>query len=639
MHYTIAAELGDRHAQLALAYRYMYGIDVDRSCNESFVHSERAARASFLASGGSFYGRAPTYSKISLARLDRHPARQLGGVRALTRPTRQLLKNEPRALSDHSALMNHLDITWYNAKRGNLRAQLELAVTLYEGSALGPAHRLGAVRRDIERSYELAKGLVSRVYTIDMPASLKAQRKDPEALVVVQSTDDEAAVLNAGFAAELIGTMIMRQEIPVPHKEASVYLALAIRACADWCPKARAKHVHLVSRTPNPARKRNDVMALLPMDVADLAVEAAFISMEIGKLTEAGVFLDMAPAKNDRAVKSRLMDNVITAKYVRGMYYSAASQFTPAVCMEATSNLHQVALMGDWEDPVYHRAEAALAHGDERTALLAFAISAESGEAAAQESIAHMNDPYRTLLDEDIVGLHAHARGAAYHGAAPILRASSRADVNMSIAYWSRAALLGSGTALVRLGDYFAHGFGVKGDMNAAMALYGSVAPESLEYPEALFALGGIYESGNGTSRADLGMAKRCFDTALLMSRGRASVAVFLANARLHLRALYGFFCGDQASRKLFVSYVTQIGQILGQGTSIYEEPDGSRAPAGAAPPAQSTSVFKIRVMGMDFVLIVVSALALVALYAARRRVVRDLHNAEAQLQEARAVR
>ncbi|WFD34878.1 ERAD-associated protein [Malassezia cuniculi] len=635
-HYVLAAEGGDRQAQLALAYRYATGFGIERNCNESFVYSEAAARNSIIASGGSFYTRAPTYTKISLPALERHPPVVLAGMRAHTSPVRRLLNSDPRALSNPTALLNHLEINWYNAERGFIGSQMYLARVLYQGSAVGPAHRLGAVKRDVPLSYRLAQAIVDRVFNIDMHESLAAQQKNPQAVVYSVKLKDREDIEIGGRAAELIATMIMRREISRPLAEARVFLALAILACDSSCPNARAKFSFLERYDKSKERPsyESTVELLSGISAADVYVELALVSLENGKYVDVPALIESAWLIDRMPYTSTMLENSILLQYTRGMFYSSGVlQFSDNNCKIATQNMRDVAHMGDWEDPMFHRGEAALAHGDERTALRAWAISAESGERIAQENVAFMFDPQRS-----------YARGV-----------DRPENAAVAIEYWVRAALQDSNIAFVRLGDYLQHGIGMEAEVHDAMSMYGSVSPVSLEYAEAMYALGNIYESGVGIERHDLNLAKRHYDTSLTMSNGRGELAVFYALVRLHWRASIALLRGDPSARKLFAGYASRISQLIRKGASIYEESappklsqsdgagDGARGSGSGSATAtaasrQTTSILRIRMTGVDMALFVTGAVTLVILYAARRRVARDLHNAQARLQEARDV-
>lgn len=624
-HYTFGAHLGDRHSQLALAFRYATGLGVSPSCNDSYAFSEAQARTAYAGSLDYYYDRMPTYSKVSLASLARHPPAELAGPRGKTRAVKKLLRSDPRALTDTKALQNHLEITWYDAERGDLRAQVQLAVMLYEGSVLGASQRLGAVKRDMDLSYKLAMDAVERVFYVDMPASLERQRTNDSSFALKQHIKTEKDVRMAGFAAELLATMIMRGHAARPLEEAGVYLAIAMQSCGTECINARVKKafLHRYGTLTYPANKTRAVELLNHTSSAEAYVNVALIMMEDGNMTPIEPLLATALQYEQFPVRTTMLESKFTTHFLLGLYYGTTGEFTSERCAVATHSLLQASLRGDWEDPIYHRAEAAWAHGDTDTALRAWAISAESGERSAQESIAYVLDPQRTLL-----------RGVEHPDTAAVARE-----------YWSRAAMLDSGAGLVRLGDYYYEGIGSEKDVKTAMDLYNRVPLASLDFSEAMYALGWIYETGNGLHRRDLNMAKRYYDNAMVMSSGRAYLAVSLALVRVHVRAVVALLHGDASAWNLFSSYAEHILQFVRRGTSVYEEPSESlKAPKvskqnAAAAHRQSATTFRVRVMGIDAMLFVAGVLAVIVLYAIRTRVARDLHRAEARLHEARAVR
>ena len=222
-----------------------------------------------------------------------------------------------------------------------------------------------------------------------------------------------------------------------------------------------------------------------------------------------------------------------------------------------------------------------------------------------------MLDPQRTLL-----------RGVEHPETAAVARE-----------YWSRAALLDSGAGLVRLGDYYYEGIGSEKDVKTAMDLYNRVPLASLDFPEAMYALGWIYETGSGLHRRDLNMAKRYYDNAMVMSSGRAYLAVSLALVRVHVRAVVALLHGDASAWNLFSSYAEHILQFVRRGTSVYEESSESlkvhKVPKqnAAAAHRQSATTFRVRVMGIDAVLFVAGVLAVIVLYACCQVVGRNTWN------------
>ena len=63
LHHTVAAKQAERHAELALAHRFRFGLGVKQDCAKALYQYERQANNSYALSTAVVGGRIPTYSK------------------------------------------------------------------------------------------------------------------------------------------------------------------------------------------------------------------------------------------------------------------------------------------------------------------------------------------------------------------------------------------------------------------------------------------------------------------------------------------------------------------------------------------------------------------------------------------------
>ncbi|CAH1397074.1 unnamed protein product [Nezara viridula] len=158
-------------------------------------------------------------------------------------------------------------------------------------------------------------------------------------------------------------------------------------------------------------------------------------------------------------------------------------------CTTAVELFKTVAERGNWGT---HLMEAYNHYKNNRynQSFVIYALLAEMGYEVAQNNVAFLLDNgLFTYLDRDEENRYVRAK-----------------------TYWSRSAMQGNPSALIKLGDYYYYGLGTKEDYETA-ATYYRVASEQFRNPQAMFNLGYMHEQGLGLKR-DLHLAKRCYDMA-----------------------------------------------------------------------------------------------------------------------------
>lgn len=227
-----------------------------------------------------------------------------------------------------------------------------------------------------------------------------------------------------------------------------------------------------------------------------------------------------------------------------------------------------------WAHVQYHQ-------GDFGSALLGFMIAAEEGYQEAQSNIAYMLDDQRSVINiENILSkylgikpsllLTAHAKGLVsspnkqetpaqkdidqkehtdfgnfvYRDPAGYANWKQQKDF-LSFFYWNRLANSYKIDAIVKVGDYFLSGIGVKPNPAEAAARYQLAA--DYNSPISRWNLGWMYENGIGVEQ-DFHLAKRYYDTAAVTVR-EAYFPVTLSLLKLRVRSSLSSFWKKSGSK------------------------------------------------------------------------------------------
>ena len=206
LHYAMAAEQGERHAELALASRYRFGFGVKQNCTKALYHYERQANKSYDLSTTVIGGRMPSYSKWSIYVLE--------GIVRRTRdiPTRlyyNLLERDANTLyvvaSDedlpgstldtlkryrtllHQQHVRHHLLEMANARQIHDTGLLYLiARALYHGSFVSQSETIGAFPRNLTKSAQLAEQIARRLWP-DPSTEKKQALSDKEQNIAIRA--------------------------------------------------------------------------------------------------------------------------------------------------------------------------------------------------------------------------------------------------------------------------------------------------------------------------------------------------------------------------------------------------------------------------------------------------------------------
>ncbi|WFD04912.1 ERAD-associated protein [Malassezia vespertilionis] len=614
MHTVFAAQEHDWHSQMAIAFRFQHGLGVPADCHESLLWYEHAAKyVHDTYEAGPPGGRTLPYSKLRLsdrAELEQSTVK-LGLASGMHNPllylrisqpaVLRLMEQEPRVLKDWQALQRVLEV--YEHQGGPIRASRGgfLALVLYRGSIVGESEVLGALPRNAAQAFQFAKQAAElRWPTRPTLASFEQSAFQPNGErtpAYVENTQlDKLDIKYAARAAGLLGFMYLRGDgVPQDYTLAKIWLT---RAALDKNPKGRYGLALLYLFGPPSLQDEQRGLRLLET-VRDLAPEAALLlakaayreknSKRTLELVDQVLSGEM-PKSNDAAV----LEHGLEAMYLRGVvradkaYAAKASQ---EHCPLALADMKWVAERGDWADPAYHRAEAAYARGDTRTALLAWSLAADAGFEEAQDNIAFVVNPLRAWL-----------------------RPLPYSDMDrISMAYWAASALQGSPYAYVKLCDAFRRN---RNDRQAA-ACYLALSDSDKLTISPRWHLAQMYETGNGVQRRDFPLAKRYYDMVAELTPTTAVLTTLPALIRLHLRALWALLHGDDTAKRLFSAYFFSSAQ--------------RRAPQDAK--RDETQLDTVLEVGI----FVFASISLLALYHIRSVIRRRMQDAQAQLASFRA--
>lgn len=207
------------------------------------------------------------------------------------------------------------------------------------------------------------------------------------------------------------------------------------------------------------------------------------------------------------------------------------------------------------------------AEGDFGSALLGFMIAAEEGYSEGQTNTAYMLDNQRSVIDinrilsffsiwkssnvlpwaskllnplhkKAIIGEKGDFGQFVYRDPSDYSTWAREKDL-VAFTYWTRLANSFNIDALVKVGDYFLNGIGVKPDPGRAASQYQIAA----DYYSSIarWNLGWMYENGIGVEQ-DFHLAKRYYDNAALVGRDAyfpVTLSLFKLRARSYWNSIW----------------------------------------------------------------------------------------------------
>lgn len=629
VHYTLGAQEGERAAQLAVGYRYDRGLGVPPDCMEALAWYDAAAQQAYKTYlEGPIGGRRLPYAKLRLsdrAALKRGLQRGLASgmdnlllLAKLYRPAvRRLVSQEPLALQDTHTLGGLLDA--YEHQGGAFQtARLSfLAHALYRGSVVGEAEAIGAVSRDFRRAHRFA--LIVAEQRWPAPVALEnfawpSTRPDGTLQAAYRAAEVEESVrVHAANSAALLGQMYLRGDgVAQDFVKAKVWLT---RAALDG--NTRGAHAlgrmfeHGWGGTPDLERASKIYESAKAKESApDVALEMAKAYMHAQQPDKALTQLAIAGSVSDLkdARESTLLETGFEVQYLAGAIRAdwAYHQNQSATnCAAGLPGLKRAAERGDWDDPIFHRAEAAHVRRDVATSLMAWAVAGASGIEEAQDNIAYVLDPVRSYLRP----------------------APEQPTDRTALAFWANSALQGSPHAMIKLCDYLRLARGTNATAHRAAQCYLALVDGDASLVVPRWHLAQMYESGDGVLQPDYPLAKRYYDMVAALAPTDAVLTAFPALIRLHVKAFWRLLKGDDTARRLLHAYI---------GGKKEAQPP-AKAKAKAKTPSLPDDVWLD--WAVDLAVFSMGIVCLVVLMYVRRVVQRRRDAANVQLAQMQALR
>ncbi|PKI85222.1 ERAD-associated protein [Malassezia vespertilionis] len=546
LHLHAAASQGNRHAQLALGYKYAHGLGTPKNCTTALHWYHTQARHVFTLSKATIGGRRLPYSKNRLADMHRlmtwdlHWDEEFGATAHLspgashclsdTALLDNFLSQYPRACQSPAASLSALDRLEYIAMQGNHQMQLFLAYTLYQGSLVAESESYGAVPRDLQGALRWALLAARRVWKtpvakVGLPDTFGAP------LVEEMQPHSETEAGCAVQAARLLGYMYLRGEGTKPDMRAA-YIWFSRAFHRDASHRSGQHGLGLLARLGVPGLAANETFAT---HLFEKGQEVESVLEHIKGLGHARqeVSESWLMVLEHRLFGKTDSDSPMATSYLEPLYLYATvmvykNNFAPCYT-KARAMFQLVAEMGDWEDPVFHRADAAYERGDLYRASLGWALAADAGIEEAQHNLAYLLDPF----------IHAQAPQS-----------------DAALQYWAQSSLRyrwyseKDWYAQLRVCQHLA----LRSNWSAS-ACYKELAGYGIT--EAYWHLGRMYEQGLRT--------KRNFALALFSFR-QAAVTLVNTNAAylgntvsmiwLHFHALYAWLWQrDVSARAMLATY------------------------------------------------------------------------------------
>ncbi|OJD14717.1 hypothetical protein AJ78_04972 [Emergomyces pasteurianus Ep9510] len=490
LYHTFAAMGGNIRSQMTVAFRRYLGIGTSRNCDQAVFYYRKVADQAM-----EYYRSGPPGGQI-LSRESYRWADDEGGVygegASVSSSGSNANKDGHHSTSD-SILEDVLEYLDLLSKKGDVKATFTLGKMHYDGS------------RNLKRNERKAMRYFRLV-------AKKYWANDGKVI----SSHPEGIEKTAAKAAAHIGLMFLRgEEIEQSFPKAMTWFQRG-RALGDPMCQHYIGLMYLNGHG-------------VPQDVLKAAshFKAAAEQDFPASQTRLGVlFLD----QGDVATATRYFELAARHRWIEAFYYLAeiADQGIGKErhCGMATAYYKMVAEEAEVTHSSFHEANTAYENGDKETALVASMMAAEQGYENAQTNVAYLLDEQRPVLPLDSILPRSRNR-----------RPSLLRNAALALIYWTRSARQTNTDSLVKMGDYYFHGYGTPPDFDKALTCYQS-ATEGYRSAQAFWNLGWMHENGYATEQ-DFHLAKRFYDLALETNE-EAYLPVKLSLIKLRIRSFWG---------------------------------------------------------------------------------------------------
>ncbi|EEQ89825.2 ubiquitin-protein ligase Sel1/Ubx2 [Blastomyces dermatitidis ER-3] len=554
LYHTFAAMGGNIRSQMTVAFRRYLGIGTPRNCDQAAYYYKQVADQAMA-----YYRSGPPGGQI-LARESYRWSDDEGGVYGEGASVSSSGPNANRdghhSNSDSSLedVLEYLDLL---SKKGDVKATFTLGKMHYDGSR--------NMKKNMRKALRYFGLVVKKFWTNDG----KIISNHP---VGIEKT--------AAKAAAHIGLMFLRGEgVDQNFAKAMTWFQRGTALGDPMCQH----YIGLMYL--NGYGVPHDVIKAASYFKA--AAEQDFPASE----TRLGaLFLD----QGDVATATRYFELAARYRWIEAFYYLAeiAEQGVGKErhCGMATAYYKMVAEEAEVIHSSFHEANTAYENGDKETALVASMMAAEQGYESAQTNVAYLLDEQRSVLPLDSILPRPRNRRPA------LLR-----NAALALIYWTRSARQSNIDSLVKMGDYYFHGYGTPPDLEKAFTCYHSAA-EGYHSAQAFWNLGWMHENGYATEQ-DFHMAKRFYDLAL-ETNDEAYLPVKLSLIKLRIRSFWNRITHGKANPirsepdanrhrslkewiKAFNTYNEEDDEVLNQHKSKHrsdpDAPDNILSEDGAA--------------------------------------------------------
>ncbi|SHO79843.1 Similar to S.cerevisiae protein HRD3 (ER membrane protein that plays a central role in ERAD) [Malassezia sympodialis ATCC 42132] len=578
VHYAFAAQEKDWHARSVMAHRYRRGLGVPQDCLEAMHTYDQMARETYeMFMAGPPGGRRLPYSKIRLS--DIHLSRNLEEFAWWSHRSkvnwmlyslrfmwiRQMLKYQPRALTDKKALQRLMETYEDYALEDEPHKRYILARSHYFGSIVSDHDVLGAIPYDPEASAQHALALATArwPYPPILDDIQDESHLGPKLRpVYVAQEQDLAHQLAARAAASLLGMQYLRGDgVSQDFVRAKVWFTrAALEEDAQGIVGLGVMYLYgFGGLTPNVTKAET-----LFRHVSEKGLTFQ-VRLELGKQAMRAMdrkkahehFHIMNVIHRSDADGTLLLDDSFEYRYLKASLYvddALEGKNVTTNCAISVPLLEDAVQRADWNDPIYHRAAAAYDRGDLMTALQAWSMAAESGVEEAQDNIAFILDQFTSWQ----------------HNPAPAV------DDALAKHYWGQSAMQGSIHASYKLCEYMLFGL-TDGDAQRAANCFTNLVDMSRNWIATVhddvsrinldnfagasfdlmsaWRLGSMYAQGAPPMKRDLALAKRLFDYLSKSFPQTTNPLMFLLMGRLFFQTLWAMLQGDITARRMLLSY------------------------------------------------------------------------------------
>ncbi|OMJ23646.1 Protein sel-1-like protein [Smittium culicis] len=482
---NMAALQDHSQAQVMLANKYYYGIEVPQNCEKSIELLQIVSKKSMKH----YYSGPPLGRKIPKPKKWLYSKK--GGIYGI-RTSSKSPESKEKAVQEKTNLVEYYK---FKASKKDLPSYIAL-YQIYDGGIYN-------VKQDYKKS---AKYLLEAANLAFIPGTTKLRNPELEKNP------------HLSYLYVMLGKIYLHGEgVAQNYEEALKWFEAGAEKKYGSCHNALGiMYFDGLGVTKNNAKAINH-----------------FKNAAKAKHSDGLVYYGLSLASSNPSEAAKLFYEAMKNDNFRGYYYYSDlfknSDSFKSLCNSFNNYYRQVIYNADWEYSVTDIAEAAYDHGAIHSSLVAYLISAEMGYKYGISNSAYLLEKYIDRFDPGKFKNHVD-----------ILNIS---NINtLTAVYWTRGANSGIVDCRLKQGDYYFNGIGVEKSMSKAAAAY-MLSAELEENEMAMWNLGYMYEFGIGVKR-DFHLAKRWYDRSLEGYKSSV-LAVGYSMTRLAISYFIAKFSGE----------------------------------------------------------------------------------------------